>query len=891
MSDKVLGIILRAQADINKAVDDLKSGMKDAERQATTSAKKTSEEYERSFEKIRNAGAVAFAALSAGIGFAVKEAVEAQSGLVRAQAAVELNGKSWQQMGDRVQAAAARIQETTRFTDDEAIAAFTRLTLVTGDSEASLALLAKTTDIAAVTGDNLESVAQQIALAMDGQVGRLGKLVPGLRDMNKVLGENASAEERLKFITDELSKGLGNFAEKEAKSAAGQLLMVKKQIGEVGESIGTIMLPMVLDMAKKVENVARAIKAWTEEHPGLTKAILGAGLTVSGFLLVVGGGATVILKTKAAVDALKTSMLLLKVLNPEWLAIAALAAGAGVMAYAIGDAMTAGAKWQTELDKLSKELGGTADDYQRLANSISQFDPAEVQEKFPKYIEIIRAARQANLDFDASMQIARDTSGDLEKALAIIAARAAMVQAEATTGAASVEDLSKKFDFKPISEYNREIAYLREVIQGSTDPAVIGQAKQALQTLQDELEELRTGGQQTAQFFEDTFKAAMESGMGAAEATALARTMPSLPAVEIEASSPGKILDLELTMQQEANAAKLAEDRRAAAQRVAIWEQAMSAGVDAEVAAQIMMTSTSAEQAEARLTNYQREYEAFLSNTQAMQDAFATGMNTITDVEMTGKERREAIWNSFKQSATRQITEIVTKHVWGEMAKRAAMIATGMVQKTTAAQSAAAENVSVLKTLANLAKTIAAKVYGFYASFGPFGIPLAAATIAAVLAAIRAIKFQTGGVVPGSGRGDHVPAMLEPGEFVVNRGATERYRTLLEQINSGQKGSWLIAAKLAAGGVVRRNVATTPAEYAYADRVARTEAQIAQAFASGSAALSPVEQNNVSMTVHLDRDADERDVSRIKHLVDTWVVESVEAAIDRGAFRRRFAFA
>ncbi|MBK6767414.1 MAG: hypothetical protein IPG71_14325 [bacterium] len=45
------------------------------------------------------------------------------------------------------------------------------------------------------------------------------------------------------------------------------------------------------------------------------------------------------------------------------------------------------------------------------------------------------------------------------------------------------------------------------------------------------------------------------------------------------------------------------------------------------------------------------------------------------------------------------------------------------------------------------------------------------------------------------------------------------------------------------------------------------------------------------MTVHLDRDADERDVSRVKHLMDTWVVEAVEAAIDRGAFRKRFAFA
>ena len=39
--------------------------------------------------------------------------------------------------------------------------------------------------------------------------------------------------------------------------------------------------------------------------------------------------------------------------------------------------------------------------------------------------------------------------------------------------------------------------------------------------------------------------------------------------------------------------------------------------------------------------------------------------------------------------------------------------------------------------------------------------------------------------VPGSGRGDKIPAMLEPGEFVVNRKATEKYAPVLLQMNRG----------------------------------------------------------------------------------------------------------
>ncbi|MBK6767415.1 MAG: hypothetical protein IPG71_14330 [bacterium] len=175
-----------------------------------------------------------------------------------------------------------------------------------------------------------------------------------------------------------------------------------------------------------------------------------------------------------------------------------------------------------------------------------------------------------------------------------------------------------------------------------------------------------------------------------------------------------------------------------------------------------------------------------------MQTAFATGMESITDTEMTGKERREAIWTSFKQTAIRQITDVVAKHLWGEMAKRAAMIATGLVQKSSAASGSAAEITAIIATIGKTVGLIAAKVYSFYAGFGPFGIPLAAATIAAILGAVRAIKFQTGGVVPDQAEVTMCLQCLSPAN---SWSIAELLRSIarLEQINSGQKGSWLIA--------------------------------------------------------------------------------------------------
>ena len=49
-------------------------------------------------------------------------------------------------------------------------------------------------------------------------------------------------------------------------------------------------------------------------------------------------------------------------------------------------------------------------------------------------------------------------------------------------------------------------------------------------------------------------------------------------------------------------------------------------------------------------------------------------------------------------------------------------------------------------------------------------------------------KFNRGNIVPGSGNTDTVPAMLTPGEFVVNKQATQQNRPLLEAINSSTLG-------------------------------------------------------------------------------------------------------
>lgn len=46
-------------------------------------------------------------------------------------------------------------------------------------------------------------------------------------------------------------------------------------------------------------------------------------------------------------------------------------------------------------------------------------------------------------------------------------------------------------------------------------------------------------------------------------------------------------------------------------------------------------------------------------------------------------------------------------------------------------------------------------------------------------------RFATGGKIPGFGGGDIVPAMVEPGEFIVNKNESKKFAPLLHAINSG----------------------------------------------------------------------------------------------------------
>jgi hypothetical protein len=252
-------------------------------------------------------------------------------------------------------------------TDDQLRPAFSRLARSTNDVEEAQKLLNLALDISAATSVPLQSAANALGKAYDGNATSLGRLGLGL-DANLLKSKDTNA------IMEQLTRTFGNFAENEAETTAKKFERVKIAIDEAQESIGAALLPVVERLATYLLNVvipnvnlfvagltgqngfvdgidqsATAAFEWGERIRGLIKTvvafkdeliILGG---VIGTIFVVSKIAAGVTATIAAVksliavyNALKASAIVAGVasafaLNPL-LGVAAVAIGAAVLA-------------------------------------------------------------------------------------------------------------------------------------------------------------------------------------------------------------------------------------------------------------------------------------------------------------------------------------------------------------------------------------------------------------------------------------------------------------------------------------------------------------------------------------------------------------------------------
>lgn len=137
-------------------------------------------------------------------------------------------------------------------------------------------------------------------------------------------------------------------------------------------------------------------------------------------------------------------------------------------------------------------------------------------------------------------------------------------------------------------------------------------------------------------------------------------------------------------------------------------------------------------------SEYQRTASVVASNVESV-------MGTMMDQSQGFEDRLKSAGKQILQLIAKQIAARLQQHLINQMTTKAEI---GAAAAKTAAEGGSSQ-----------------------AGIPIIGPILAIAASTALFAAMMAFasKFQRGGLVPGAGRGDTVPAMLEPGEFVVPR--------------------------------------------------------------------------------------------------------------------------
>lgn len=221
-----------------------------------------------------------------------------------------------------------KLQITTSITDDQLRPAFQKLALSTGDTSKAMDLLAVATDVAAGTGKSLDTVAQAMAKALEGNTTALDRLVPSVKGSKDPLAELAATFEGA------------------AEAAANTDPYARMEIifGELQEQIGTALLPILEDFStwlatpegqEKLQGIADGVTNMVDEFTKMSEYLGGEVMPTLESLTGEKGLGAVFTSIQIAIGAiatLKIAMMIFTASNP-WLA--GILAGLALLATAI----------------------------------------------------------------------------------------------------------------------------------------------------------------------------------------------------------------------------------------------------------------------------------------------------------------------------------------------------------------------------------------------------------------------------------------------------------------------------------------------------------------------------------------------------------------------------
>jgi len=193
-------------------------------------------------------------------------AIGQERALRRVAIATKNVGKDFKLLEKNLLSTTSALQQKTNFGDEEQIQALSKLIPMVGDYDKAVSKLPQLLDFAAFSEQSVTSSVRQFGQALQGNVEGLGRNFEFLKKMKT---EGASTEKML----EALMKRIKGFAEADADP----ITQLGNSIGDVGETIGKDILPVIKELKNVFVALPESVRILTVALPPLGVALTALG--------------------------------------------------------------------------------------------------------------------------------------------------------------------------------------------------------------------------------------------------------------------------------------------------------------------------------------------------------------------------------------------------------------------------------------------------------------------------------------------------------------------------------------------------------------------------------------------------------------------------------------
>jgi hypothetical protein len=392
--------------------------LKDEATKELTAFGKQVNDLQPAFKKMALAGTVAFTALSAVLAISTKRAMETESAINRlghilrtSTDASDMQVNSLIEQAKALEAVGVVSKESTMIAQGQ-LATFDLQTESIHKLIPSILDYAVAERGASVGSDELRSMTNGLAQALQGQYGTLTKAGFVLDEATKKLISNGTESERVTALVKVLNSTYKGMNASAKETAEGGLIVLKRSFEGVGEAVGVHLLPIITKLTKALVPLLEWITKFIEENPKLTKTFVALGLAIAGLTALIGlaGIAMGVFATSVGIAMLPIIVITAKVI--------ALVSAFALLASFLSDKVSKAFRDQAKIDEeYATKIGGLADKLQKLRVPIEGVAET-MKEMADKTAEASKKVSDLNREIEQTTKAHLEAQGSLRQQLA-----------------------------------------------------------------------------------------------------------------------------------------------------------------------------------------------------------------------------------------------------------------------------------------------------------------------------------------------------------------------------------------------------------------------------------------------------------------------------------------